>query len=60
VIDIQFGEGHLAAFAGVTGVVLHVNPGLEVQRLISPRRALKTQPLLPSGVLTWGEVISFE
>jgi hypothetical protein len=60
VIDIQFGEGHLAAFAGVTGVVLHVNPGLEVQRIIPPRRALKTRPLLPSGVLTWSEVISSE
>lgn len=39
VIDVEIGEGHLAAFAGVAGVVLHINSSFEVQRLIPPRRA---------------------
>lgn len=39
VVDVEFAEGDLAAFAGVAGVVLHIYPGLEVQRLVAPGRA---------------------
>src|SRR5690349_4710875 len=46
VIDIQLAEGHFPAFGGVPGVVLHIDPGLEVQRLVAPGCADLRIPLI--------------
>src|SRR5471030_2576274 len=49
VINIQLAECHFPAFAGVPGVVLHIDPSLEVQRLVAPCRADVGVPLITRG-----------